>query len=210
MTIALLIAMLLEGSLANGDETDNPEFVSWAGFQLGAWVKIHEKGRRASLADGNATLSTPELSPFDEAEITWKLVEVAGDKAVLEGFGWTIADGRKKDVSGQKREVPAKVRKAAEARPARGKEDLRIGQNTVPCQWEDRVLGSCRQPVNGNMWEGKTVVRSWRSDRVPGGLVKELTEAKGPKGVGKETRMVDVLEWSGEPRAPSLPEKSRQ
>ena len=209
MTALLLLSALLT-TAPSGDEVDNPDYASWAGFQPGAWVKIHEKGRKASISDGNVTLSTPELSPFDEAEFTWKLVEVTRDQIILEASGWTLSGGQKKEVSGKRREIPAKVKKSPDTPPVRGNEDLRIGEKVLPCLWEDRILGAPRQSVGGNRWEGKTVARSWRNATIPGGLVKELTEARGPRGVGQETRLVTVLEWSGSLETATTPRKPQR
>lgn len=160
--IAALAAVLaLAGSAARGD--DNPEFANWSKFKPGTTAKL----KVTSEFGGNKTAAT----------VTTKLVEVKGDKLVLEMESETEVMGKPLKVPAQKRDV-AKTIEVKEGQPKpslkpegttdEGTETVKVGGAEVKTKWYKFKTKTPMGEVSGQVWT---------SEEVPGMVVKMTSKA---------------------------------
>jgi len=131
-----------------------------------------------------------------ETKVITKLVEAGQDKLVLETVTSLKANGMEFEVTPQKREVPKTITlpeglskaDAAKGRPQgtfeEGTEKIKIAGKEVKTQWY-----RFKTEANGFTTESKM----WKSDEVPGLLVK--LEATTTGAVNSSTKM-EVVEFN--------------
>jgi hypothetical protein len=158
--LALGLAMTLIGNRiarADGEMVDNPEFTSWAKFKVGTAVTY---SRQMSMGGDQRTMDT-----------TSTLTEVTPDHVTLENKTTMSVNGTVQNIPAQTRTINAKVAKGSrpdephdgDAKPETGTEDIQAAGKTFSCKWMKITRSE----------KGTTVtMKFWRSDDVPGGLVK--------------------------------------
>lgn len=165
LTLALLL--LLQDAYGpnaappQGTTVDYPEYKSWSAFQAGASVTI----ATTSETDGKKS----------ESESVLKLLEIDPKKAVVE----TTTGGKT-----SKREIPAKLEIKPGPQPAprmqvkerkEGRETVEIDGRKLECRW---VFERREEDYT------TTEIKTWTSEKVPGGLVREESTVRhgGPVG----------------------------
>jgi len=146
---------------AQGNENDNPEYLSWKNCRVGSFVTTITK------MDTGATRM--------ECETTTTLVEVTPEKAVVESKARVHMGANVSDQPAQKREIPARIRKLQGGtngeKPKEGDEEVEIaGGKKVRCHWVES-----RSQANGSTTHAKV----WQSQEVPGLLVKLESRTEG-------------------------------
>lgn len=167
MFMTLVLAAALQ-------EIDNPEYQNWAGCKAGAYVKL-----TISSDAGGAKTETKSIS---------KLVEITAQKAVVETT--FVIPGV--ELPGQKRDVPAKIKKSEAtppvggAKPTEGDEEIELAGKKIKCHWTESVV-----EVEGT----KTVSRVWTSKEIPGSMAKMTSKTTGTFA---STNTMTATEWKKE------------
>ena len=181
--LAALTGLALATARA-GDADDlvaNPRYKGWAEFKPGATLTHKEKTRfPAGSPQGKYY---PE--GVDERDVTYKLVSVSPDKAVVETVVLDYGLLSQVEAAPTRIIYPAKVKRAyvEEAREhlnvKEGKEDLEVLGKTYKCEWYETTRTTA---------DGEVVTRKrWIAAEVPGGIVKEVTVTKKGDQVIAET-----------------------
>lgn len=150
---SLVLALLLLGA---PQEQDNPEYQHWANCKAGSWVKsrmvMENQGKKI------------------EYESVTRLLEVTGDKVVLEILSRMKTGDRAVDQPPKRHEIKAKS-------PPQGKtlterdEELSISGKTLKCRYyEIETEPTAKTP--------KVNLKAWMTKDIPGGVAKSevLTE----------------------------------
>lgn len=171
---ALVVSLALPVSTAAGEMVDNPEYGMWSKFKAGSSVTM----KMVSEAAGNKT----------EMEMTNTLVEISGDKAVVETKTKMTVSGNVMEMPAQKRDVPAKVEKmeSKEGKKPETKESeetIEAGGQKVKCKKTEST-----SEANG-MTTHATV---WMCDEIPGGMAKMESTSEG--SMSSKTSMV-ATKW---------------
>ena len=162
-TLAVLSMMSLATSTRAADLVDNPTYQSWASHKPGTTVHLQQQMNVGGMSMNH--------------EITETLKEVTPDKATIE---YAIV----MDIGGQKHEqkntqsIPAKIEKGQEQMPPNmkgtvkdaGSEKVEAGGKSYDC----KVL-----EFTGESPHGKSSGKMWRSDDIPGDLVKMEMKIEG-------------------------------
>lgn len=169
---ALVVSLALPVS-ARAEQVENPEYKMWSGFKPGSSVTM----KMVSEAAGNTT----------EMEMTHTLVEVNGDKAVVETKTKMVVAGNTMDMPAQKRDIPAKVDKVEGQEPEKkpevkeSKESIEVGGQKVDCKKTETT-----SEANG-MTMHATV---WMCEQIPGHMAKMESTSEGQ--MSSKTSMVAV------------------
>ncbi|HYE21160.1 MAG TPA: hypothetical protein VEA69_22120 [Tepidisphaeraceae bacterium] len=158
------VAVCMSANSAPAADAENPAYKNWAKFKVGSWSKVAGE----SAAAGTTT----------KTEMTYKLVELTPDKAVVELVTSMDAGGTKMDLPAQKMEIPAKGPAAgATGAPDAPKPDMKesteeveVAGKKVKCK-----VTEVKTDANGM----KMTSKSWTSEDVPGGLVKMESNGEG-------------------------------
>jgi hypothetical protein len=163
-------AVALAASLAPAqDKKDNPEYLSWARFKPGS----------------AATITSEMTVGKTKSKSVWTttLVAKTDDAVELEIVGTFILDGKESPYPAKKRTVPRfpTEEKADPTAPPKqkvvgeetGTEEVKVLDMTLKTKWKRTKVD-----VGGLIIE----YTEWRSDEVPGGLVKSETITGGPAG----------------------------
>jgi hypothetical protein len=167
-----------------GDADDlvtNPRYKGWADFKPGATVTHKEQTRFPA--------GSPQGKYYprgvDERDITYKLVSVGPDKAVVQTVVLDYELLSQVEAAPTRITYPAKVKRAyvEEAREhlnvKEGKEDLEVLGKTYKCEWYETTRTTA---------DGEVVTRKrWIAAELPGGIVKEVTVTKKGDRVIAET-----------------------
>lgn len=150
-------------------EQDNPEYQHWANCKPGSWVK-------------NRIQAQSQGKKFEMESVT-RLVEVSGDKVVLEVLARLIAGGQTIDQPPQRHEIKAKA-------PPQGKtlterdEELMIAGKTLKCRYHEiETEASGKKP--------KVTLKAWMSKEIPGGAAKSEVLTEGATAPVR----TQALEW---------------
>ncbi len=169
------LALVLAAS-AFADEIENPAYENWAQFKVGAMVEY----KTVSDVAGNKT----------ESVITYTLLEVTDEKAVIEMKTSTIMAGQKYDTPAVKMEHPAVLEatpegttEQPEVEQTKGEESIDAAGQTWATTWYESATDQ-----NGM----KTTSRTWTSDDVPGTLVKSVTNIDGAMKMTTEMILVTI------------------
>jgi hypothetical protein len=176
---AIAAAVLFAGGGFAQDKIDNPEYASWSKFKAGASTTL-----RTSIA-------TDQVK--SETVITTTLVEVGGDKLVLETAVTSKANGMEFKAPPTKRDVPKSIvlpagapkpdpAKKPEGQVEEGTEEVKVGGATVKAKWIKNKV---------KLGEVETESKTWFSDEVPGGLVKSETTTRGPNAATIKMELVE-------------------
>jgi hypothetical protein len=186
---ALTCLALATARAADADDlVTNPRYKGWADFKPGATVTQKEKTRFPA--------GSPEGKYYpqgvDERDITYKLVSVSPEKAVVETVVLDYELLSRVEAAPTRIIYPAKVKRAyaeeahEQLKVKEGKEDVEVqGKTYKNCEWYEttRMTG-----------DGEVVTRKrWIAAQVPGGIVKEVTVTKKGDQVVAETT-TSVLE----------------
>jgi hypothetical protein len=167
-----------------GDADDlvtNPRYKGWVPFKPGATLTHKEKTRfPAGSPQGKYY---PE--GFDERDITYKLVSVSPDRAVVETVVLDYELLSRVEAAPTRIIYPAKVKRAyvegarGQLKVREGKEDVEALGKTYKCEWYETTRTTS---------DGEVVTRKrWIAAEVPGGIVKEVTVTKKGDQVIAET-----------------------
>jgi hypothetical protein len=142
-----------------GDMIDNPEYKNWSHCKAGSWVTYE------MVASGN------------KSSMTYKLLEISADKAVVEtSMPPTKVGDKEYPIPATKRDVPAKVEKpkdegAKGEKAKEGDEEIELGGKKVKAHFME-------------MKDSKV----WYSDEIPGKLAKSKTSASEMSAVKWEKK----------------------
>lgn len=157
----LIALALLAASWGAPQEKDNPQYEYWAGCKPGSWVK-----NRMEMENQGQKI---------EYESTTRLLEVTGEKAVVETFMRMKTGEKSIDSPPRKSEIKAKE-------PQQGKtvsekdEEISIAGRTLKCRYYEVETEAVEK-------KPKMTVKAWMSRDIPGGVAKsEVTSDtfKGP------------------------------
>lgn len=168
--IPFLAVLVLSVNIATGQETvDNPEFASWSRFPKGTSITLKAETKVAGMTT--------------DSKITTTLVETGKEKLVLETATSVKANGMEFGTPPMKRDVTKTIKlpegfkkeNFASGKPPgtfeEGTETLKILGQQVKTKWF-----RFKAEVNGIKTESKL----WKSDEVPGMMVKMESTVKGP------------------------------
>jgi hypothetical protein len=193
---ALAALTCLALATARAADTDdlvtNPRYKGWADFKPGATVTHKEKTRfPAGSPQGKYY---PE--GVDERDVTYKLVSVSPDKAVIETVVLDYELLSRVEAAPTRIIYPAKVKRAyveeahEQLKVKDGKEDVEALGKTYKCNWYETTRMTA---------DGETVTRKrWIASEVPGGIVKEVTVTKKGDQVVAETTTTVLQMKAGE------------
>lgn len=159
-----------------GEKIDNESYKNWAKFKVGTSVKL----KAVSDIAGNKSENT----------MTYKLVELTAEKAVIEmGMSMKMGD-QTMDMPAQKLEQLAKIEKVeptGEAKdapkPETGEEEVSVGGKKYKAKWSKLTMEQ-----NGM----KTTTKSWTSEEVPGMLLKSETTMEGAMSGTTSMELVEM------------------
>jgi hypothetical protein len=180
--VVLIAAATLVGAQ---DQVANPHYTFWSKWKPGATVVFKE----TTKLSGDAAESAPDGT--DVKTVTYKLVDVTGEKAVVEtrviqqeNFGYV-------ESAPTKHIYPAKMRKAVleellEETGAKGVAAMvKVGENEL------KVMAIAGTHKKGNE---EVNFKIWLCDEVPGGIVKRQRTTKVKGEVVAETT-VDLVSY---------------
>ncbi len=163
------LLLLAAAALLAQEPKDNPQYEYWKDCKLGSWVKTR--------------LEVDQAGQKMEMTVTYTLVELTAEKAVVEQKGVMKAAGQERPIN-RKEDVPAKKEKLAPYEK-KGEEEIEAGGKKLKCQ----VILIAEQSADGN---AKVKTRMWVSKEVPGGMAKgDFT----PEGAEKPAGTIVALEW---------------
>ncbi|MHC4662953.1 MAG: hypothetical protein ACYS8W_14830 [Planctomycetota bacterium] len=163
LAFAAAVVMCGAADAGEGAETgkvDNPEYLAWLKFKVGSFVTFKDitKTDSASL----------------ESTVTMKLVELTKDKAVVEIKNFMTLGDTEIETSSEKREIAAKINKAelpGAVKPDKtGKETIEVNGKKIKTKWEKVIID-----IDGK----ESTMTVWKSDKIPGGIVKSETKTGG-------------------------------
>ena len=179
---ALTCLALATARAGDADEmVTNPRYKGWADFKPGATV-IHKESTRFPAG-------SPEGKYYprgvDEREITYKLVSLTPEKAVVETVVLDYELLSQVEAAPTRIIYPAKVKRTyvegarEQLQVQEGKEDLEVLGKTYKCEWYETTRTTA---------DGEVVTRKrWIAAEVPGGIIKEVTVTKKGDRVIAET-----------------------
>ena len=156
-----VLGLVLSASTVRAEDVDNPEYVQWSKFKVGSFVTM----KMETETGGNKT----------EMENTTTLVELTKEKAVIETKGHMMMGGNKIDIPANKREIPAKVKKAeggkGEGPKAKeGNEEIEVGGKKVKCKTVEADTEASGM---------KTHSKTWMCEEIPGHVAKMESHSEG-------------------------------
>jgi len=152
-----LVAAALVLTLLPTQEQDNPEYQHWANCKPGSWVKnrmiMENQGKKV------------------EYESVTRLLEVTGEKVVLEILTRMKKDDRAIDQPPKRHEIKAKA-------PPQGKtiaekdEELTVSGRSLKCRlFEIETEATGKAP--------KVNLKAWMTKEIPGGVAKSEVLSEG-------------------------------
>jgi len=168
-----VIALFACAGLARAEDlVANPQYAAWAKFKPGTMITMKM-----------ATTAGPQNMNM---QIVQTLKEVTPDKASVDVATKMDMGGQTRDMPAQTVNVDAKVTKdkaaQAEMPPGMkgdvkqlGNEDVTVGGKTYTTKVSE---------FSGEQQGMKVKGKAWRSDEVPGGVVKMESSFEGPQGNG--------------------------
>jgi hypothetical protein len=162
----------VKGSLGAPRDTPHP----WAQFKVGTWVK---QKTISVIRTGGETRR-------DESEMLETLVSLDAKKAVVEMTQKGAGMNQTTKVELPLKPDPKDVELAKQApKPSRtGSETLTVAGRTFACTWSETILGDAKQ--------GRSTMRTWESDDMPGRIVKVVSESDIAPGLS-QTMTTDVV-----------------
>ena len=190
---ALACLGLAAARAADADDlVTNPRYKGWADFKPGATVTHKEKTRfPAGSPEGKYY---PE--GVDERDITYKLVSMTPDRAVVETVVLDYELLSQVEEAPTRVIYPAKVKRQyveeahEQLKVKEGNEDIEVQGKTYKCEWYETTRMTA---------DGEVVTRKrWIAAEMPGGIVKEVTVTKKGDQVVAETTTVVLPKKAGE------------
>ncbi|RPI73074.1 MAG: hypothetical protein EHM45_21290 [Desulfobacteraceae bacterium] len=159
--VGMAVCLLLAGTVFAQGKIDNPMYQSWSKFKVGSSATY----KMVSKAAGTTT----------DMEITYKLLELSPQKAVIELKTVMFVSGQKIDTPATKMDYPAQVDKAGSGGAApkemgKGEDSIEVKGAKLTAKWiktETNVSGS------------KTTSTVWSNDTIPGRTVKSVSVTQG-------------------------------
>ena len=180
LLLSAFVLMMSAGFTAAEESVDNPEFASWSKFPKGTVVTVKTTSTTAGTASEMTMINT--------------LVETGSDKLVVETATVIKAGDQEIKTPGQKRDVPKTIEipKGTKKedhkgdKPAgtteEGTETVKIAGKEFKTKWYKYVSEASGM---------KTVSKMWRSDDMPGMLVKMESTTTGTI---ESTTKMEVIE----------------
>jgi hypothetical protein len=183
VTAALLAPLALVGAADDKEMKDtvpNPAYKHWSAFKPGA-MAVHKQVIVDKAPDGpNSIDATGKPEGASEELLTYKLLSVTPEKAVIEMVETELAPGSETE------HAPVKITYHAKLHPKhKGKNKDKVGKFKETT--EEVEVGGMKIKANvveSEIKEGDEVSHQklWWSNDVPGGLVKEVvTKSQGGK-----------------------------
>jgi len=146
MISVLVAAMMLLGPR---QDVENPQFKYWSGCKPGSWVKM----KMEMEVGGNKS----------EGEMSYKLLELKDDVAVVEVSGKMKAGAQEFPIPAQKQEIKAKEPADKVKIEKEGDEVIEVAGKKLKCHWYEFTT------KNGDQTSKS---KAWLSMDVPGGITK--------------------------------------
>ena len=160
-TLVLLASCSLALPSLAAEKAENPVYKSWAGFKKGATVTYRSV---SNIGDTKY-----------ESTMTYSLVELTRDKAVVEIQVTVNAGGKEVKNRPQKFDNPRNLTLPPGVRPEEfGKVQGLIGEGQETVKVGGREFQAKWYKAKGKVEAGDTFTHSWSSDEVPGGLIKSV------------------------------------
>lgn len=184
MRVARILALVVSlggGAAGAQEKMENPTYASWAKHKVGTAITLK-----------STTTSTMFSS---ETLIGMKLVEVTGEKVVIETTGKSKVAGMEVELPPMKQdhlktiELPkgAKKEDLAAGKPAgttkEGTETVKVGGQDVKTKWYEYEVKTKDSAMTAKMW---------MSDDVPGSLVKMETKVLTPLAADTKMELVEI------------------
>ena len=142
-TLAIVVASAFSFLAPAGD---NPEFDYWVGHKAGSWVKIKMEMEAQGVKIA--------------VDATHTLLEVAGDKCVVERKMKVSAPGQDPSEQTEKEDVVKDKDKDPVTITKEGDEEIEVAGKKMKCHW-----------IEGTQKETRKV-KFWLSKEIPGGIAK--------------------------------------
>ena len=165
MTCVLAALMVLLGKT---QEIDNPQFKYWSGCKPESWVKM--------------TMSMERGGQKVESEMTYKLLELKGDMAVVEITGKSKVGAKEFPIPAQKQEIKAKEPADKIKIEKEGDEETEVAGKKLQCHWYEFTVKA---------GEKGTKTKAWMAQEIPGGMAKVEMQ---PPGIEKPF-VLTAVEW---------------
>ena len=187
---ALTCLALATARGADADEmVTNPRYKGWADFKPGATV-VHKESTKFPAGSPQGKYYPRGV---DEREITYKLVSLTPEKAVVETVVLDYELLSQVEAAPTRIIYPAKVKRAyveeahERLKVKEGKEDVEVlGKTHKNCEWYETTRMTA---------DGEVVTRKrWIAAEVPGGIVKEVTVTKKGDQVIAETTATTIAQ----------------
>ena len=189
-TLMGLAALAALASLAVGGDApaepemvDNPQYASWASFEVGAMVKMK-----------SITLDADEAH-LAEMTTTRTLTSLDAERAIVTMQTTITAAGMEMEQPAMEVEVLAQVPVVSqdpnvEVSPEveQGEETIEVPAGTFECQFTKTTV---TVTVNGQ--EYTSVMTVWTNDQVPGGQVKMVSVSSSQ--IGEQTTTSELMEY---------------
>jgi len=145
--------------LGTTQEVDNPQFKYWSGCKPGSWVKM-----KMEMEPGGQKMVS---------EMTYKLLELKDDLAVVEIAGKSKLGAQEFPVPAQKQEIKAKEPADKVKIEKEGDEAIDVAGKKLQCHWYE---------FTNKAGEKETKGKAWMSKDIPGGMAKGemMTPGAGP------------------------------
>ena len=182
--LAALASLAVGGDApAEPEMVDNPQYASWASFEVGAMVKMKSITLDADGAQLAEMTTTRTLTSLDD------------ERAIVTMQTTISAAGTEMEQRPMEVEVLAQVPVAAqdpnvEVSPEveQGAETIEVPAGTFECQFTKTTI---TVTVNGE--EYTSVMMVWTNDQVPGGQVKMVSVSSSR--MGKQTSTSELMEY---------------
>jgi len=152
--------------LGMAQDVDNPQFKYWSGCKAGSWVKM--------------TMSMEAGGQKIEGEMTYKLLELKDDVAVVEVTGKSKVGGQEVPVPAQKQEIKAKEPAYRVKIEKEGDEEIMVAGKKLKCHWFEFI-------PKGSEKKSK----AWMSMDIPGGMAKGEMALPDPD----QSMTLTAVEW---------------
>jgi len=158
------MTLLLAASILLTQDVENPQFKYWSSCKVGSWSKM-----KMDMEQGGQKIA---------GELTYKLLELKDDVAVVEFTGKSTVGGQEYPIPAQKQEIKAKEPAEKVKILKEGDEEIEVAGKKLNCHWYEYVSKSGEKEVKG---------KAWMSKDIPGGMAKAE--------MGEKPIVMTAVEW---------------
>jgi hypothetical protein len=163
-----MMLLIAATSMLLAQDVENPQYKYWSSCKVGSWAKL-----RMDMDRGAQKF---------ESEMTYKLLELKEDVAVIEITGKSKVGAQEFPIPATKQEIKAKEPADKVKIAGEGDEEIEVAGKKLKCHWYEFVSKSGDKESKGKVWMAK---------EIPGGTAK--MEMAGPEGT--KPIVLSTLEW---------------